>query len=399
MDCEARLHEVSSELEKLRAEHDVLTVSARDSSTTNESVIRELRRLLEKETNLVTILNSELAPDPMRPACNMCAKNYAQVRSVREANAAEYRFVVHFHKTARNLQLELQAALAEQKAKHMQLKAQFDELAARKLDPLSRDAEILRLRDEAQEARRNASNANQTALMANRVADALHKELQAAQQRAQELETEKSALGLRVAGLEEAVDAYKRAGELGECTVSECRDYVCRKRVIDEITKQKALCEQIRLLQQENTQCQNTIYQLRREAAEAPAEPPRKLSKVPPPKTIVANLATASEELAMNLRSFFTVFPGWAEEEACEVELFDDFVKDIAPSEREKNLRWMAEACGVDVGTEELSASKTVRRCFSACLRAIGGLSRKRGSRVVWCNVRRNRAPIFAKDK
>lgn len=385
MECPQCQH-LAAELETLKTDHAALQAGTRDSAATNEATIKELRRLLDKESNMGNILNSELAPDPLSPACGQCIKNYAQVKAVREANAAEYRFVVHFHKTARSLQLELQTALAEQKTRFMQLRVQYDELAARKLDPLCRDTEVTRLKAEALEAKRLQGNANQTALMANRAAETFQKELNATQQRAEALETEKIALSQRVANLEEALEAYKRDSELSGCTVMECRDYVCRKRVMDEIAKQKELCEQIRALQQEKVQCQSTIFQLRQEDA-----PVRKAAKTAPlPKTIVADLARAPEELGMNLRSYFTIFPGWAEEEADDAELFDDFVSDVEPKERDANMKWMLAACGLEAGD-----AKALRRCFGACLQAMGGLCRKRGTKTVWCNVRRNRAPIF----
>jgi hypothetical protein len=78
-------------------------------------------------------------------------------------------------------------------------------------------------------------------------------------------------------------------------------------------------------------------------------------------------------------------------------------VADIEPRERIENLRWILAACHGGVlpanllENEDLAAAKITRKCFSACIRALGGVSRKVGSRVVWVNVRRTRRPVFAR--
>ena len=378
---------------KLQIEYEVLAISARDASTVHENTIRELRRLLEKEANVVRILNS--TPDPMT-GCPDCAKNFAQVRAVREGNAAEYKWTLHFIKYSKNLQLELQTALTDQKLKYMQLKCQFDELKLKQTDPHGRDKEVIRLRAELDEARLGHLNANQTALSANRVTDTLRKELDMASARLAAQETELNQAKVRIGNLEEAVDAYRRVDELKDCKVSECSDYLCRKRLLDQITKQKELCEQLREVQLERIQLQNLTHQIRHDAEHMQAiqPPPKKVSRT---AALVADLACAPGELLMNLRSFFTVFPGWSSEELDDGAAFADFVNDLHANERADNLRWILAACNNgQMPQGDLAGSKLTRKGFSACLKAIGGVAKKRGSGLVWTNVRQNRSPIHS---
>ena len=112
-------------------------------------------------------------------------------------------------------------------------------------------------------------------------------------------------------------------------------------------------------------------------------------------------------DLTINLRSLFQIFPAWQNEDLDEEEMLRDFIADTDPSERTLNLRWLLEACRVlpedgrgeedACSWETLAAAKLTRRCFAACIRALGGVARKAGaSRVVWTNVRRTRRPVFS---
>jgi len=129
-------------------------------------------------------------------------------------------------------------------------------------------------------------------------------------------------------------------------------------------------------------------------------KPARVLAKVHKKMQLIADL-TNFNDLTMNLRSLFQIFPAWYSENLEEGGMLLDFIADIEPSERIENLRWMLACChgGVmpdDVKNEELIASKITKKCFSACIKALGGVSRKIGSKIVWVNVRRTRRPIYA---
>ena len=69
--------------------------------------------------------------------------------------------------------------------------------------------------------------------------------------------------------------------------------------------------------------------------------------------------------------------------------MYQSFLMDLPPSERDINIEWMHEACGKTRGPE------LCRPCFAACLLAIGGNFIRRGSKTLWVNVRAARAPVF----
>jgi hypothetical protein len=409
-----QFQEQKSHSEQLKIENEVMRISLKDHSDTSEAAIKELKRLLEKETHLVNMLNAELAPDASGafPSCAWCMYHRQQARIVREANAQEFRWVSHFAKLSRNLRLELGEALTREKGKHSQLKCAYDELHARKTDPLHRDGEIVRLRKELADAKQQHLNANNTALMANRVAEELQRELFQAQRRVAELEGAVGEGATRIKALEEVVETCKRSEELRGCAIGDCKDYVCRRRAMDLYRTERELREEIGALQRERAHCLGVISQLRHNSEEwkavlggddqpmAAAEDEERPPKAKTP--LVADL-TSFDELTTNLRSLFQISPACYHENLDEKGMLWDFVADIEPRERIENLRWILAACHGGVlpanllENEDLAAAKITRKCFSACIRALGGVSRKVGSRVVWVNVRRTRRPVFAR--
>lgn len=412
-------NEQREKLEQLKIENEVLKISLNDCGACNESVIHELRRLLDKETAAVNMLNAKMIPDGagLFTSCTNCMYHKEQARLTREANASEYRWVLHFSKMSKNLRLELQDVLVKEKTKYTQLKNAYDELHVRKTDPLCRDAEVARLRAELQEAKQHHLNANQTALMANRVTEALRKELEKAHARIAELDMEGSAMGVRIKTLEEIVDTCRRSEELKNCSIGQCRDYVCLRRVMDCYDKEKEHRAEIDALQRERAYHMNTIIQLKRDSEdwrrlttvkeeearpmEAEEERTNKPAKIVPKAIPVADLANFGE-LRMNIASLFTIWSVWTEEALDGDQMLADFIMDIHPAERKQNLMSVLMCCHGSqvpsgVSEAELHASnKLVRSCFFACVRALGGISRKAGGRTVWTNVRRNRVPIYS---
>ena len=68
--------------------------------------------------------------------------------------------------------------------------------------------------------------------------------------------------------------------------------------------------------------------------------------------------------------------------------MYESFLLDLPPSDRELNIQWMAEACG--------KPKEQSRACFAACVSAIGGNFISRGSKTFCVNIRSARAPVFA---
>ena len=204
----------------------------------------------------------------------------------------------------------------------------------------------------------------------------------------------------KIRQLEDTVDAFRRMDEFRECRVGQCVDYRCRKRDIELISWRSEASRQIEALRHENYELQDRVkkcktelfnYQQRVDRASG-CDPVTGLI-VPPvfqiieqrTKPLTANLE-GLDELKMNLKSFFLIFPNH-DEEWEQTAMFADFLLDLPPAERELNISWMHAACGC--------SKRSHRACFAACMLAIGGNFRKHGSRTIWVNVRASRAPMF----
>ena len=139
-----------------------------------ESANTELKRLLLKESHINAALVSN------EPTCKRCAA----FESVRQDNAREFQWVEQFQKLSHNMQSQLQEKLTRTEA------ALVAARLAQTEDPLSRDAEIVRIREGFAEAKRDWMNANQTALQANKVSESLAAQLTAANDRIRSLEAD-----------------------------------------------------------------------------------------------------------------------------------------------------------------------------------------------------------------
>ena len=414
--------------EQLKIENEVLKLTLSDSTTTNENAIRELKRLLEKEKCLTNLANTQLTPDPsgIYPSCAQCMHHKQQAKLMREANAQEFAWVSHFAKSSKNMRLELQDALLKEKARHLQLRSAYEELHAKKTDPFGRDPEVARLRAELQEAKQHQSNANQTAWTANRVTETLRKELQNAQARVVDLEAENRNQAVRIKKFEEVVEAYKRSDDLKNQPVGECKDYLCLKRAMDSCNKEREYRTQIAELQRENAYNMTRLMQMKNgvaqwksltgEEEEAEAEPAAadetmlvaaeeggaaKRAKRIPKAILVADLANY-DELRMSICALYMIWAALSDGEMDTDQLLHNLLLDIAPFERKQTLLYMLFACHGGqmpggVREDEVNQSnRLVKDCFVACIRSLGGVSRKgAGGRLVWTNVRQNRCPIY----
>jgi len=113
------------------------------------------------------------------------------------------------------------------------------------------------------------------------------------------------------------------------------------------------------------------------------------------------------EELKLNLKSFFIIFPAHDQEweqvvvdsyfkpavlcdqfDTQQNTMYEAFLLDLPPSERETNIGWMCEACE--------RSNDHCKQCFRACLLAIGGNYMKQGSKTLWVNIQAARMPVFA---
>ena len=102
------------------------------------------------------------------------------------------------------------------------------------------------------------------------------------------------------------------------------------------------------------------------------------------------------DELTARLQGQFEIVAESDQLETCENDLYDDFMSSQAPHLQEQILDRMFASChnGQRMPEKErkrLRSKPNCRSCknsFSACLRAMGGIMRKKESRKMWLNIR-----------
>lgn len=420
--------EKAAALERQRLEMETRQVAFDDRVATLEMANTELGRLLAKERHLTAaVLPEERREEecedtaPTQPGCATCARYLQAVHAVRRDNAQEHRWVEHFQKTSHGLQTQLQERLQKTEMELSALQSKYEKLRQRKDDPLCRDTEIQRLRAQALDALQDRANANRTALSANKEAETLLAQLNDAAHRIQTLEIELREAQGRIRQHEDTIDAYRQAPALKDCSVGRCADYRCRKRDLELLSGQSEASRRIEALQKTNCELEERIKKCRIELYECQQRVDKATSCDPVTglviqpvfqiieqrsKPLTANLE-GLDDLKLNLKSFFLIFPNH-DEEWEQGAMFTDFLLDLPPCDRESNLCWMYSACynGRTLpdtdrdrfrqrSTPECPDNTTCRACFAACILAIGGNFRKHGSRTVWVNVRASRVPVF----
>ena len=125
------------------------------------------------------------------------------------------------------------------------------------------------------------------------------------------------------------------------------------------------------------------------------------------PKQTVADQISC--ELQMRIQSFFS-FDYTRTAEADEGNLYDLFMDDQEPEKRMHVLDLMYAACHQGQTMPEKDKhkykgddrkkgkSRMFKSCFSACLRGLNGISKRKGTKLVWTNIHPKREPNFSSD-
>jgi len=380
-----------------------MLLALQDQVKTLEAANGELKRLLRKET-----LTTEAFATPTLPpgCCSQCGPYRTAFLAMRKDNVQEYKWVEHFQKTSHGLQTRLQERLNELESAHSALQIRYRDLEQRKDDPYCRDAEIVRMRENIAELTQRWMNANQTAVNANRETKSLFVEIDAANDKMRKLEGELIDAKGKIRQQQDTIEAYEQLPELRDQPVGKCTDFRCKKRDFESQMKVVDCEEQVKVLAKEN---HDLLEQVKKFKNDDKALVVQMENKLPPifmfveqnSKPTVANMEKFYE-LKLSLRSFFGFYPA-NDEEYEEATMYNDFLMDLHPADRETKIGWIYAAChdgkSIPETTLEQFRKKSTddrlelvcRSCFAACMLALGGNFRKVGKKTVWLNVRANR--------
>jgi hypothetical protein len=477
--CMQHLTTVFGNCKRLLTENRELIIKHKDRVQTLAGSIQLLelhneqkQRLLEKQTQLVDILSREKSVDvdgiagleEYTVACNRCVYHRDMWRRVRSLNLEQQKRCEMESAKVRAIQQQQGRQLAQMKMMVCRLRTQYDELLLRKDDPFCRDSEILKLRRDLEEAKAMTAGYNRTAFNANNEARMFMEQLDREKAQCNELRAEVAALKADVSLHKEMLEVLRQTAspESKEArqlfALGECRDLVCRNRMLASSHRTNTLVNQV-------NEAQDRCEQLKEELARARADTShwRKLydaaARAPPPasqkeqasvdwdqcdpnvaipaihldeednpipllhpplavnqqvvhimeqktKPLVSRIGPR-DDLTMRLQSLFELIPGM-DAEMDENDMYDEFMLDQEHHRREQTLEEIFASCHNGAAlpenerkrfrqavTTKNNSIRSCKRSFSACLRAIGGVMVKKRSRNIWLNFRQTRAPIF----
>jgi hypothetical protein len=280
------------------------------------------------------------------------------------------------------------------------------------------------LREEAAKERNYALERNDVAVNANRQYEYKEQLYQLEKKEKAELEMKLNYCNKEIATLKETIEAFKQAQpqDLQTHTCGVCADLKCAWKICSLNDKlygaQRELAEKDAKLQQLSDLCEKLkrdnefIKHQTQQASQddiAPGYNKRKHEEST--STVIARpgdlQATFTRDLDLKFNCLFLI--GNPTSVIDENTLYDSFLLDQPENERLEALSQVYAACHdgqdmqerdkkrfkLDLLGDPNDSSRVNKRSFAACLKAMGGVSRRKYNKIVWVNVHLRRQPCF----
>ena len=314
------------------------------------------------------------------------------------------------------------------KIEYSMMAAKYNNLRDFVQDPLARDEEILKLRKEAKQWETMYLSKNTSAFNANREAEKYYNENQSLLAELKTRQGDIANLHRELQALKEVIDTLKAATpeDLQSHTVEVCRNLICRNKInalkAERDEKERRIHDMhLDYLMVTNGASQALedakYWQKQHELAlEGKCEELLEAANYKPVQEVeVVEVPKASKELKANLDQelrrrldclFIRTFNLDLEIE--ENKLYDAFLLDQPEHERLAMLHRMYKAChggepipdkeakNYDPNAPETGSGRIAKKSFAACLRAMGGVFKRKGTKILWRNIRTRREPCYA---
>ena len=320
---------------------------------------------------------------------------------------------------------DLNSEVARHAMNASQWKYKCENLEKVKDKPWCREEMIMGLEKDIEKANKSVKYLNDVVWRANRSQEVDQATISSCKQKIQEHEQTIKQLEVAVTDRDELIDALRtaRPDELQHNAFDICTNIVCKRRINMANMMAGARNTELRELEEENTRLKDDLMKaehdrnlwksehdkaiqgdcemLREAALERPVEvvesEQRRIDLVP----------VMDEELKVLFNTLF-VKTGTMDKAIEETKLYDDFVNDQPPSKRLAVLKKVYSACheGRQMPEQESKRfnddpastgnGRIAKQSFAACLKAMGGISKKKGTRSVWLNIRVRHDPVFA---
>ena len=304
-------------------------------------------------------------------------------------------------------------------------KSLYEDLVKTRENPFCRDSKIKELMEETAKAKKSALYYNDLNVRANRSEELNQKDIAELKNVIKTHEKTISDLQYAITERDEVIEALKTAmpDELERSAFDICHTVVCKRKLHVLNMMVGSRNTDLRELEAKHAQLKDALAKaeqdrdiwkiehdkaikgdcemLREAALERPVEvvgsAQRRIDLVPMMDT----------DLKMLFETLF-VRTGALEKGIEETKLYDDFIMDQPPSKRLDILKSMYSACHdgrpmpeqesrrFHDNAETSGSGRVAKQSFAACLKAIGGISKKKGTRSVWLNIRVRHPPCFA---
>ena len=399
VECE----ELRAENKRLRLESDEIRGEVNSLALQTAQLqrhVRQQQRFLDKQELQLEILRREKGMDlegvkgleVHTSACPQCFRHRDLWRGMRAFNMDQQK-KCQADMVAERLMLEKQKQeLDLTRIKHGRLQIQFDELKKQKNDPLCRVSEIANLRANIEHGREIMARIEFSARCAGRD---LYAQIECEKMACCALQEKVSSLEAYITMQQEKINALEKStNPFSKETrqVLESDDLVCRlQKVTEECDQAREYMVQARNEAQRwkelyDEACLNSDVELLKDDDECSRKP-------------IVSIIGPDDDLTARLQEQFEIVTGTDQLEICENDLYDAFMSSQDPHLHEQILDQMFASChnGQRMPEKERKRHHSTPNCrscknsFSACLRAIGGIMRKKESRKMWLNIRQKK--------
>ena len=314
------------------------------------------------------------------------------------------------------------------KIEYCMLAAKYKTLLEHVQDPFARDEQIVQLRNDAKKWEGAFIGKNESARKANLQAEQLINENEILKENLKSKQADIANLQRELQAFKEVIDTLKAATpeDLQSHTVEVCRNLICRNKInalkAERDEKERRIHDMhLDYLMVTNGASQALedakYWQKQHELAlEGKCEELLEAANYKPVQEVeVVEVPKASKELKANLDQelrrrldclFIRTFNLDLEIE--ENKLYDAFLLDQPEHERLGMLHRMYKAChggepipdkeakNYDPNAPETGSGRIAKKSFAACLRAMGGVFKRKGTKILWRNIRTRREPCYA---
>jgi hypothetical protein len=350
-------------------------------STLNEQ-ISESRTLYDRLKQLLETTLSSLSPAEPSSCCEKCAFFRERAEFCVEMEKKSIRTMFMRNEMREFEMAQVHRRLRFLKMGNLELSMQHDELKGKERH-VCRDGEIEKLTAQINNAKRTCIEANNAAFEANMQSTAYGNEIARIEGRMIDLEMEKTRKQLtRATTIIDTMQGMTRE-DAKTHTVGLCDEPDCVSAFSLLSFKEREERLQLKSLRSNRERARHELARMVAEC-EHWRQMVEEETKLMSGENFVVNV---DFDLKVLLQNVFQIIPQNTDGHLEETFMYDQFMLRQRDEDRDWVLQKLHSSCHSERLVKRRCIERPCKQSFSACLRAIGGVSKKRGTRTVWVNI------------